>query len=227
MVVVRKSAIAQTGNWFQRNSTSSNRRRRSPSLDSKIETASTDQALPVPSKKQRRSPKKMSLSVTGGLSEVTKASVPQVKSQSNRKTSKNQQAGEGSLPVMTTAAAQPFWLVRLYTSHRYSSVVTFLLVTATLCVYGLTVYSQEKWGQGYNRLQNLQVEERQLTTTNATLKNKMAEEAEQEATGLISPTPARTIFLPPASATDSADVTQPRTLANPVTPPNTPSPLGY
>ena len=72
-------------------------------------------------------------------------------------------------------------------------------MAATLIVYGWTVYSQELWSQSYRKLQNLQRHERQLNTTNATLTNKMAEEAEQPGTELVSPTSAGTIFLPPAS----------------------------
>ncbi|AVZ30935.1 hypothetical protein [Nodularia spumigena] len=229
MAVVRKSAVSTTGNWFRRNSTPSNGKRRSMPLGSTVGSASTfaDEPLPVSSKRHRRSSKKLSVSATNALPEVAKQPVPQHKSQSNITTQKNLKPTEGSLPVMPTSGAAPFWLLRLYTSHRYSSVVTFLLVSATLFVYGWTVYSQELWSQGYNRLQNLQLQERQLTTTNATLKNKMAEEAEQETAGLVSPTPARTIFLPTASPSYSSQATPPSTPPNLETQQNTPSPLGY
>ncbi|KZL48902.1 hypothetical protein [Nodularia spumigena] len=230
MAVVRKSAVSTTGNWFGRNSTPSNGKRRSMPLESTVGSASklADEPLPVSSKRHRRSSKKLSVSATNALPEVAKQPVSQLKSQSNiTTTQKNLKPGFGSLPVMPTSGAAPFWLLRLYTSHRYSSVVTFLLVSATLFVYGWTVYSQELWSQGYNRLQNLQLQERQLTTTNATLKNKMAEEAEQEAAGLVSPTPARTIFLPTASPSDSSQATPPSTPPNLETQQNTPSPLGY
>jgi len=63
------------------------------------------------------------------------------------------------------------------------SVVTFLLVTAMLTVYGWTVYSQRMWNQAYSKLVILQRNERQLTTTNEVLKNQMALQAEQSATG--------------------------------------------
>jgi hypothetical protein len=128
---------------------------------------------------------------------------------------------------MPGSGAAPLWLLRLYTSHRYSSVVAFLLVTATLFVYGWTVYSQELWSQGYNRLQNLQLHERQLTTTNASLKNKMAEEAEKETLKLVSPTPARTIFLPTPSPSHSSHTKPSGTPSSLEKLQNTPSPLGY
>ncbi|MBE9200301.1 MULTISPECIES: hypothetical protein [unclassified Nodularia (in: cyanobacteria)] len=229
MAVVRKSAVSTTGTWFRRNSPPSVGKRRSMRLESTVGSTSTlaDETLPVSSKRQRRASKKLSISTTNGLLEVSKQPVSHLKTQSNTTTPKNLKSGGGSLPVMPTSGAAPFWLLRLYTSHRYSSVVTFLLVLATLFVYGWTVYSQELWGQGYNRLQNLQLHERQLTTTNATLKNKMAEEAEQEAAGLVSPTPARTIFLPSASPSDSSDAKPLSTQPNLETQQNSPSPLGY
>lgn len=220
MVVVRKSPFSSTDTWFSRNSTPS-RKRRSTSIESTVSSKSqlVAQTLPVSAKKQRRTAKKSSTSATNPLPEVSK--------QSNTTTPRNHQSNFLRVPVMPNSGAVPFWLLRLYTSHRYSSVVTFLLVTATLFVYGWTVYSQQLWSQGYRKLQNLQIQERQLTTTNATLKNKMAEEAEKEASGLVSPTPARTIFLPTASPSRSSAKTPLSTPENLETHDPTPSPLGY
>ena len=228
MVVVRKSAVSTKGNWFRRNSTSSGGKRRSMRLESTVgsSSASVDQP-PVSSPRQRRSSKKLSVAATNGLSEVTKQPDSHLTRQSNATMQKIHKSSEANLPVMATSGATPFWLLRLYTSHRYSSIVTFLLVAATLFIYGWTVYSQQMWSQGYNKLQNLQFQERELTTTNATLKNKMAEEAELEAAGLVSPTPARTIFLPTASPTYSSNTTPVSTQPNMETLQNTSSPLGY
>ncbi len=230
MAVVRKSDVSTTGTWFGRNSAPSVGKRHSMHSGSTVgSTTSTlaDVPLPVSSRKQRRASKKLSVSAANRLPELAKQPASYLKTQSNTLTPKNQKSGGGSLPMMPTSGAAPFWLIRLYTSHRYSSVVTFLLVAATLCVYGWTVYSQKLWSQGYNRLQDLQLYERQLTTTNATLKNKMAEEAEQETAGLVSPTPARTIFLPTAPPSYSSDATPLSTQPNLETPQNTLSPLGY
>jgi hypothetical protein len=126
---------------------------------------------------------------------------------------------------MSTTGAMPVWLLRLSSCNRYLSVVAFLSVTATLVVYGWTVYSQELWSQGYRRLQNLQRHERQLKTTNATLSNKMAEEGEQPTTGLVSPNPEGTIFLTPApdSPSPASSTTKPsQEKQQPI-----PSSLGY
>ncbi|BAZ65629.1 hypothetical protein NIES4106_03680 [Fischerella sp. NIES-4106] len=90
------------------------------------------------------------------------------------------------------------WLLRLYAINRYSGIVAFVLVATTLVIYGWTVYSQQLWSQSYRKLQTLQRDERQLTTTIEVLKNKMAQEAQTSAAGLVSPSPTGAIFLPPA-----------------------------
>lgn len=227
MAVVRKSAVPKTGSWFRRNPSPSDGGKFSMSPGSTLGSISrlVDEPLAVSSKRQGRAVKKLSVSTTHPLPEVAKQRVSGVKTQSNKTNQKNQKVGEDNLPVMPNSGSGNFWLLHLYTSHRYSSVVTFLLVSATLFVYGWIVYSQQMWSQGYNRLQNLKLYERQLTTTNATLKNKMAEEA-QEASGLVSPTPARTIFLP-ASPSFSSPATQPRTPINLKKQQNSTLPLGY
>jgi hypothetical protein len=222
MVLIRKSPISTTGSWFQRNSAAPRRKRRSRSLGANLRSKSTvtNERLPLFPKRKRRTAKKLPISVTQRIPKVAQPSLPLIPQ-------KQETLDVVNLPVMPTATDAPIWLLRLYTSHRYSSILTFLLVAATLCVYGWTVYSQQLWSQGYHRLQNLQLHERQLTTTNATLKNKMAEEAEQEAAGLVSPTPARTIFLPATSPSATSDPTPSTTPANLEPQSNILSPLGY
>lgn len=100
-----------------------------------------------------------------------------------------------TVPILPTAQSSPFWLLRLCTWQRRSSVATFVLVVVTLIIYGWTVYSQQTWSQAYRKLLTLQRQERQLTTTNEVLKNNMAQQAEDQATGLVPPNPATTIFL--------------------------------
>ncbi|WP_414565681.1 MULTISPECIES: hypothetical protein [unclassified Anabaena] len=217
MTAVRKSAVSPKGNWFRRNSTPSVEKQRSLRLS---ESTVADQSPPVPTLKKRRS----SLSTTK-VQELAKQPISPVK-ESVMAAQVRPQSGFLNVPVVPNSGAAPFWLLRLYTSHRYSSIVAFLLVNATLVVYGLTVYSQDLWGQGYRKLQDFQLYERQLTTTNATLKNQMAEEAEKQTSGLVSPTPARTLFLP-TSPPSASSLPTPATMPNLATPQQTSSPLGY
>ncbi|MBD3882247.1 hypothetical protein IFO70_10800 [Phormidium tenue FACHB-886] len=90
------------------------------------------------------------------------------------------------------------WLKALVLLQRTSSVLTFGLVVGLLVVYGWTVYTQQRWGQAFNRLEALQKQERQLMAANEVIKNQMAEQAEVPAVGLVLPEPGNTIFLTPA-----------------------------
>ena len=104
-----------------------------------------------------------------------------------------------AIPVVPNSESLPLWLVRWQNVQRYSSIATFLLVMASLTVYGWTVYAQQLWSQNSRTLQKLQRQERQITTANETIKNKMAKEAEKPDAGLVAPTPSRAIFIPPTS----------------------------
>ena len=103
------------------------------------------------------------------------------------------------IPVVPNSDSLPLWLIRWQTFQRYSSIAALLLAVANLMVYGWTVYAQQLWTQNSQKLQELQRQERQITTTNEVIKNKMAKEAEKPTAGLVAPTPAQTVFVPPAS----------------------------
>ncbi len=133
------------------------------------------------------------------------SSAPQVNPQrinNKNRRSRNQKA----IPVMPDGSKVPMWLMRWNSVHRHTSIATFVLVSATLVVYGLTVYSQHLWSSSYKKLQDLQRDERQLTKHDQTLKNQMAQEAENPHSGLISPTPANTIFLEETTPSSSQRV---------------------
>ncbi len=232
MVIARKSTVSTRGNRFWQNSILSLGRRGSAPTDSATRSASTSatQAAPVSSQRQRRSSQKLAASPTNEV--VMPKSVKELARQKlpnpNEQLSANQKSpGVGFLriPTMPNSGTAPLWLLRLYTFHRYSSVLAFLLVASTLAVYGWTVYSQELWSQSYRRLQKLQRHERLLTTTNATLTNKMAGEAEQSTAGLVLPTPQGMIFLPPASHSPKPALSN--TTPNSEIQQQTLSPLGY
>lgn len=229
MVLARKSAVSTRGNWFWRDSIFSLGRRRS----ARMESAARRYSTPVSSPKQQRSSKKLAVSSTNeaviakSVRELGRQQLPNLNQQSSPN-QKNVGVDFLPLPTMPNSGVEPLWLLRLYTFHRYSSVLAFLLVASTLAVYSWTVYSQEFWSQSYSRLQNLQRHERLLTTTNATLTNKMAEEAEQPTAGLVPPTPEGIIFLPPASPSPKpASSNTTNTTPSSETQQQTLSPLGY
>ncbi|WP_375506811.1 hypothetical protein [uncultured Nostoc sp.] len=232
MVVARKSAVSTRGTWFGRDSILSLGRRRSARIESAAQSASTpaaQEAALVSSQRRQRSLKNLAVSPTNGaMPKSGKQLGRQQVLNLNEQSSANQKipgVGFLRLPIIPNSGATPLWLLRLYTFHRYSTVLAFLLVASTLAVYGWTVYSQELWSKSYRRLQNLQRHERLLTTTNATLTNKIAQEAEQPTAGLVSPTPQGMIFLSPASRSPKSASSN--TTPNPQTQQQTLSPLGY
>jgi hypothetical protein len=117
----------------------------------------------------------------------------------------------------------PAWLNLLMVAQRGSTILTFLLVTATLAVYSWTVYSQHLWGKEYSRLKTLQRNERQLTSVNEALKNQMVIQAEDPSLGLVSPSPKDTVFLEPLP--QRYPLSPPA--AQPTAPSSVPKPLGY
>jgi hypothetical protein len=135
--------------------------------------------------------------------------------------SRNQGRQVENLP---SAPITPVWLRSLLMVQRGSSVVTFCLITATLAVYAWTVYTQQTWAREYSKLENLQRNERQITAANEVLKNQLAQQAERPGTGLVPPTPDKTIFLPPAPQRQSK-VTSSAAIA--ISEPATKTPLGY
>ncbi|MFQ4141549.1 hypothetical protein [Chlorogloeopsis sp. ULAP02] len=207
MAVARKSDVSTKRSWFRRQGSlfggSTTREQQLKSLRTTTEKALS---TTVSSQRQKRSLQNVSVSATqfkNNAGAVTTTTVSDLSKQ-------------GSAPL---------WLLRLYTLYRHSSVMTFLLVAAMLVVYGWTVYSQQMWSQAYRKLQTLQRDERQLTTNNEVLKNQMAQEAQTSAAGLVTPSPAGTVFLRPAPES-----------SNPVVPNVTPNselqqqkltPLGY
>ncbi|MEM7725930.1 MAG: hypothetical protein AAF208_06095 [Cyanobacteria bacterium P01_A01_bin.45] len=118
---------------------------------------------------------------------------------SSRRFNRNSESKEVSkkhrIPIMPASDAFPMWLQHMQKVQRYSSIAVFLLVLSNLTVYGWTVYAQQLWSQNSRNLQRLQRQERQLTTHNETIKNKMAIEAQKPTAGLVSPTPSGTLFL--------------------------------
>ncbi len=208
MAVARKSDVSARRSWFRRGSVRE-RTQRGQQLTTGGTGANRAFYEPVSSRRQRRSP---------NTSDGDKQSFGFYEEENPPPTT--------PVPDLNKQASEPIWLLRLLTLHRHSSILAFLLVATTLVVYGWTVYSQQVWGQAFRRLQNFQRYERQLTTTNEVLKNKMAQEAQTPAAGLVSPSPNGTIFLRPAPENSNNQET-PNTNTDPERPPQTPTPLGY
>ncbi|BAZ84414.1 hypothetical protein [Dolichospermum compactum] len=221
MAFERKSAVSAKNTWFWGNSPGSLNKRRSRSFNQKNQTSSRlhSEAIAVKSS----SPRNAWLNFLGSRRNKTAVGTANLDAGKQQTTGINRQSNT-AVYRMSNTPIMPEWLLRIYIVNRYSSILAFLLVVATLVVYGWTVYSQELWSDSYRKLQSLQRHERQLNTANATLTSKMAQEAEQPGTELVSPTSKGTIFLPPTSNNypqSSSSTSQPEPQPEP------PSPLGY
>lgn len=221
MVFERKSAVSAKNTWFWGKSPASLNKRRSRSLNQKSQSSSRLQSEAIAGKSS--SPRNAWLNFLGYRRNKPAVRTANLDAYKQQTTDINRPSNT-AVHRMSNTPTMPEWLLRMYMVNRYSSILAFLLVVATLIVYGWTVYSQELWSDSYRKLQSLQRHERQLNTANATLTSKMAQEAEQPGTELVSPTSQGTIFLPPTSNNyprSSSSTSQPEPQPEP------PSPLGY
>jgi hypothetical protein len=99
----------------------------------------------------------------------------------------------------SSAQLAPSWLKWLVAIQRGSSAIGFCLVSATLAIYGNTVYSQQRWDAATHQLDNLHRDERQLDLMTEALKHQIAQETEQSGTGLIPQKPSNFLVLPAAA----------------------------
>jgi len=113
------------------------------------------------------------------------------------------------LKVMPDRQRQPMWLRSILRVDRASSAVAVLLLGGALSLYGLTVYSEQRWSQEYQKLETLRLREQQLTAASEVLKHQLAKEAQNPETGLMPQKPADTIFLKPVPDRRSPGVVAP------------------
>ena len=111
------------------------------------------------------------------------------------------------LKVMPDRQWQPLWLRSIRRVERASCAAAVLLLGGALTLYGLTVYSEQRWSQEYQKLETLRLREQQLSAASEVLKHQLAKEAQNPETGLIPQKPADTIFLAPTPERRSTVVT--------------------
>jgi hypothetical protein len=97
----------------------------------------------------------------------------------------------------------PNWLTSFRFLQTSSSFVALCLIGTTLFLYGWTVYTQQTWGKQYKNLEHLQKQERDLTFTNETMKNTLAEDTNMEDSDLIPATPEKLVFINPSNKSKS------------------------
>lgn len=129
-----------------------------------------------------------------------------------------------ALKVLPNSRFQPAWLRSLLQVQHASSVAVMLILGGALSLYGLTVYSEQRWSQEYQKLETLRLREQQLSAASEVLKHQLAKEAENPETGLASQKPGEMIFLEPVPVGRSPQAT---TIPSPEPARSIETPLGY
>lgn len=103
--------------------------------------------------------------------------------------------------VISLPQSKPLWVKSLIATQMASSIVTVLLASTSIAIYGWTIYGQSRWTSDYQQLQKLRHKEQQISVANELLKNQIAEQASQASssdTGLVTKDSAKRVFLEPA-----------------------------
>jgi len=139
---------------------------------------------------------------------------------------KNTRQRQAVVKIRPLSETAPLWLQWFMLCQRYSFAIAFVLIAATFSVYASIVYSQKVWSREYQTLQKLQRQERQLTAARELLKTQLAEQAEQQNTGLVQPTSENNLFLEAAPQRPANKNTDSPVKSTP-NPKLSPTPLGY
>lgn len=122
--------------------------------------------------------------------------------------------------VLPDKPSLPLGLRLLNRMQQGSTVVTSLLVTGALLIYGSTVYVDKSTNRALSQLDELQGESQQLTSANEAIKQSLAEQAVREESGLELSDPGDVLFLSPLPRRQSAVVPDEDVV-------EMPRPLGY
>ena len=97
--------------------------------------------------------------------------------------------------IKSPSSNLPSWLKSFRVLQASSSFLVLCLIGSTLFVYSWTVSTQQTWGKQYENLEKLQRQERDLTATNESIKNKLVEDTNPEKSDLVPITPEQVLFL--------------------------------
>lgn len=99
--------------------------------------------------------------------------------------------------VLPDKPSLPVGLRLLNRVQQGSTVLTSVLVTGALLVYGSTVYLDKSTNRALAQLDALQGESQELTSANESIKQSLAEQAIREDSGLKPTEPGDVLFLAP------------------------------
>ncbi len=81
----------------------------------------------------------------------------------------------------------PLWLKALLLLHNTSYLVCFATIAIMLTIYGMTVSAPLIWTSQFYKLRELQKDERQMTSTNETVKEELLMQSKKNDFGLTNP----------------------------------------
>ncbi|WP_310489585.1 hypothetical protein [Chamaesiphon sp. VAR_69_metabat_338] len=110
----------------------------------------------------------------------------------------------------------PNWLKSLLTIQRGTLVLFASAIGLSAIVYGYTVHTQDLWKSQYQQLKRLRTQETQQAVMNENLKQQLAISAQKSDSGLVSPTPDRSVFIPSAPLRPLKPITNPQSTPSPL-----------
>jgi hypothetical protein len=92
----------------------------------------------------------------------------------------------------------PAWLKSLLTIQRGTLILFISAIGLSGIIYGYTVHTQDLWKSQYQQLKRLRSQETQQAVMNENLKQELAISAQKPDSGLVAPSPDRSVFIPTA-----------------------------
>lgn len=127
--------------------------------------------------------------------------------------------------IITTKELPPELKLLIFL-QKSTSLTWLTLMAAVLTIFGLSVSIPQLWNQEYQKLKNLQRQERQLTVTNEKLRNQLIQQQQSQKDNIIYPQPDNALFLslPPTEREQPSKSNQDTFVDEPLL---IDSPLGY
>ncbi|MEO1145203.1 MAG: hypothetical protein AAFY26_06365 [Cyanobacteria bacterium J06638_22] len=96
---------------------------------------------------------------------------------------------------LSTAKPIPGWLRAMAIAQGIALPLTFAMVGIMGIVYGWSVYTQQRWSQNYDQLDQLWQREQQLLAADEAFKNELAQQAMNENNALVVSDLNSTLFM--------------------------------
>jgi len=126
---------------------------------------------------------------------------------------------------LPTAKPVPGWLRAMAIAQGVIVPLACVMVGATAAVYGWTVYTQQRWSNSYERLEELRQREQQLLAADEVFKNELAQQAMSDDNALVTSGVNSALFMDAPPPVAPRPATPPEAIAPALPPQN--RPLAY